>query len=168
MASWSEVEHAVPELAGTVRARFESVGVALLASLRADGSPRISGIEVTFKHGQLWLGSMPQARKGADLTRDGRLALHAGTSDPQVSAGDAKLAGHARVADESQWQSYLTPAPGDRPHPEPPFDLFWVDVTELSTLRVEQDHLVIESWRTGPASAPGRTQLIRPVASGDR
>ena len=48
----------------------------------ADGSPRISGIETTFDGGQLTFGSMPHARKGADLRRDPR-TVHAGLrADP--------------------------------------------------------------------------------------
>lgn len=149
MSSWSAVELAAPELAAAVRTRFEAVGLALLASLRVDGSPRISGIEVAFQRGHLWLGSMPEARKGADLKRDGRLALHAGTVDKQVSAGDAKLAGWARLASEDEWQVYLASVPAGKPQPPRPFDLFWVDVRELSMLRVAGDHLVIESWTAG-------------------
>jgi hypothetical protein len=38
----------------------------MTTTLRADGSPRISGIEVAFEDGELAFGSMLNARTGAD------------------------------------------------------------------------------------------------------
>src|SRR5919205_2769551 len=102
MASWSGVTSAAPELAALVRARFEATGLGLLATLRRDGSPRISGIEPLFTDAELWLGMMPGSRKAADLLRDPRFALHNATVDKQVTHGDAKLSGRAvLVQDEA-------------------------------------------------------------------
>jgi hypothetical protein len=53
-----------------------------LATVRADGSPRISGLEAKFIEEDLLFGSMPGSRKGADLLRDPRFALHSGSIDP--------------------------------------------------------------------------------------
>src|SRR5438105_6347285 len=100
MPSWSEVVSAAPELAATVQARFDAYGLALLATLRRDGSPRISGIEPLFALGELWLGMMQDSRKAADLLRDPRFALHSATTDKQVTAGDAKISGRAVIVDE--------------------------------------------------------------------
>src|SRR2546429_100973 len=101
MASWSEVESAAPELAERVRERFEATGLGLLATLRADGSPRISGIEPLFALDELWLGMMHGSRKAADLQRDPRLALHNATEDKQVTNGDARITGRAvEISDE--------------------------------------------------------------------
>jgi hypothetical protein len=71
--------------------------------LRADGSPRISGIETVFEAGELVFGSMANARKGADLRRDPRFALHSATIDPVEGAeaqwpGEAKISGRAIAA----------------------------------------------------------------------
>ena len=43
MPSWSEFEAAAPELAARVRVRLDAHVHKTLATLRADGSPRISG-----------------------------------------------------------------------------------------------------------------------------
>ena len=75
MTSWDEVEAAAPELAGRARAAFDAHKHKLLATLRRDGSPRISGIEATFADGELWLGMMPGSRKALDLRRDPRLPV---------------------------------------------------------------------------------------------
>src|SRR5688572_2010961 len=93
MPSWSDFEAAAPELAGTVRARLDAHTHKTLATVRRDGSPRISGIETTLVEGELWIGSMWQALKARDLQRDPRFALHSGSDEPADWRGDAKLAG---------------------------------------------------------------------------
>src|ERR671935_3336335 len=100
MAAWRDVASAAPELAALVRARFEATGLGLLATLRRDGSPRISGIEPLFTADDLWLGMMPGSRKAADLLRDPRFALHSATTDKQVTHGDAKINGRAVVVED--------------------------------------------------------------------
>src|ERR687883_1376464 len=100
MADWSTVSAQVPELAARVRARFEATGLGLLATLRRDGSPRISGIEPLFTDDELWLGMMPDSRKATDLLRDPRFALHSATVDKQVTEGDARLSGEAVLVED--------------------------------------------------------------------
>src|SRR6476646_8799329 len=137
MTTWSDVEAAEPDLAGRIRARFEATGLALVATVRADGSPRISGWEPLFDLGQLWLGSMPGSRKGADARRDPRIALHAATADKDVKDGDAKISGHAvEVTDDAERKAYAQAfKEGNEMDVPQPFDLFRVDVTEISMLR---------------------------------
>jgi Pyridoxamine 5'-phosphate oxidase len=151
MANWNDLVTAVPELAGAVRGRFEAHGLALLATLRRDGSPRISGIEPLVTDDQLWLGMMDGSLKGADLRRDPRLALHNATIDKEVTEGDAKVAGRAvEVRDPAAIDAFLTELRTRTGYaPEGPFDLFRVDVTEMSLIRPGGDHLLIESWREG-------------------
>ena len=68
MVSWNEVEQAEPEFAAKVRGLFDAHKHKTIATLRADGSPRISGIEAEFADGELTFGSMPRARKGRTCT----------------------------------------------------------------------------------------------------
>jgi Pyridoxamine 5'-phosphate oxidase len=151
MASWKEIEVAAPELAGRARASFDAHKHKLLATLRKDGSPRISGIEATFADGELWLGMMPGSRKALDLRRDPRLALHSASldppDDPTTWAGDAKLSGRAVEVDDPALKQRFAGGGGqpDESH------LFRVDVTEVVHTRVGDpaDHLVIELWQPG-------------------
>jgi hypothetical protein len=150
MASWKEIEAAAPELAGRARAAFDAHKHKLLATLRRDGSPRISGIEATFADGELWLGMMPGSRKALDLRRDPRLALHSASldppDDPTTWDGDAKLAGRAvEVDDPALKERFAGGGPPGGAH------LFRVDVTELVHTQVGDpaDHLVIEVWQPG-------------------
>jgi hypothetical protein len=95
MAGWQEMVEAAPEFASVVRRRLDARQHKTIATIRRDGSPRISGIETFFAEGHLWFGSMPAARKALDLRRDPRLALHSGSIDPPDWPGDAKIAGRA-------------------------------------------------------------------------
>src|SRR6202043_4125316 len=101
--AWKAIEQAEPEFAGRVRRLFDAGRHKTIATLRADGSPRISGIECEFDDGELRFGSMPEARKGADLRRDPRFALHGPAFHPQEGKeadwpGEAKIAGRAILA----------------------------------------------------------------------
>jgi hypothetical protein len=100
VTAWRDFEDAAPEFAGRVRALFDAGRHKTPATLRADGSPRISGIETVFTDGELAFGSMSNTRKGADLLRDPRFALHSATIDPAEGAaaqwpGEAKISGRA-------------------------------------------------------------------------
>jgi hypothetical protein len=97
VTAWRDVEAAAPEFARRVRVLFDARRHKTIATLRADGSPRISGIEAVFEDGQLVFGSMPNARKGADLGRDPRFALHSGTVDP-VEGSEAQWPGEAKIS----------------------------------------------------------------------
>ena len=135
MTAWKDIEAAEPEFAQRVRALFDAHRHKTIATLRADGSPRISGIEAVFEDGELVFGSMPDARKGADLRRDPRFALHSATIDPIEGAeaqwpGEAKIAGRA-FAGES-----------------PDGDRFRADIAEVVHTHLDDKAtmLVVEWW----------------------
>jgi Pyridoxamine 5'-phosphate oxidase len=136
VTSWAELERAEPEFAGRVRALFDAHRHKTIATVRADGSPRISGIEAVFQDGELVFGSMPKARKGADLVRDPRFALHSATVDPVEGAaadwpGEAKISGRALLVSNGKH--------GDR---------FHADITEVVHTHVDEKatKLVVEWW----------------------
>jgi hypothetical protein len=135
MPTWAEVTVAAPDLAAAVEARLRAAKHHVLATLRRDGSPRVSGTEVEVADGELRLGSMWQAVKARDLRRDGRFALHANPGDASMSGGDAKVSGVAvEVPDhDGAGTSHL----------------FRLDVREvvLTSVHPDGDRLVIESWR---------------------
>jgi hypothetical protein len=154
VASWSDVTAAAPELSAAVHHRFDAYGLGLIATLRLDGSPRLSGIEPLFALGELWLGMMPDSRKALDLLRDPRFALHSATTDKQVTDGDAKIAGRAIAIDAADDETFTAmraafAAETGAPPPPGPFHLFRGDVVELSMVQPAGDHLNIDSWREG-------------------
>src|SRR5215211_3848023 len=100
MATWQEIEQDAPEFAARVRARFDAGTNKTIATLRRDGTPRISGTELQFTNGQVTLGMMPGSVKLLDVRRDPRIAIHSPTIEPPAGPpdewpGDAKLAGTA-------------------------------------------------------------------------
>jgi hypothetical protein len=145
MARWTEVEAEAPDLAARARGIFDARVHKTLATLRRNGSPRISGIELIFAEGEVWFGCMPRSLKALDLLRDSRFALHSGTADPPDWEADAKIAGVAEEeTDDERKEAIVT---GETP--PGPFHLFRLDVNELVVTGVEGDELVIESWHPG-------------------
>lgn len=147
MAAWGEVVVAAPELAAAVQGRFKAHRHAILGTLRRDGSPRLSGTETDFSRGQLWLGSMGGSRKGADLRRDPRFALHSAPLELDMKEGDARITGQAQlVSDPDELAAYMGVQDDKGTEPPGPFDLFRADVTEVVLVRVADDLLVVDSW----------------------
>jgi len=144
MASWSDFSAAAPELAERVEARLDAHKHKTIATLRRDGSPRISGTESVFRDGELWIGSMWQALKAKDLQRDARFALHSGSDDPDAWKGDAKIAG---VAEEILEEARVKELNGEAAA-NGPSHLFRLDVTEVSLVDLNdtRDGLVIDVW----------------------
>jgi Pyridoxamine 5'-phosphate oxidase len=139
MTAWQDVEHVEPEFAQRVRWLFDAHRHKTVATLRGDGSPRISGIEATFEDGELAFGSMPNARKGADLRRDTRFALHSATVDP-VEGSEAQWPGEAKISGRATHAGPTTEGPDG--------DLFYADIAEVVHihLNVEATKLVVEWW----------------------
>lgn len=140
MASWKAIEEAEPGFAQRVRRLFDAGRHKTIATLRTDGSPRISGIESEFADGNLRFGSMTGARKGADLRRDPRFALHGPTFHPEDGKesewpGEAKIAGVAIPAG---------PVTGE----ESDGEMFLADITEvvITGLNAGASKLMVEYW----------------------
>lgn len=146
MSDWQEFTTRAPELAATVRGRLEAARHHVLATLRADGSPRVSGTEVAWHREQLTIGSMPAARKARDLQRDARLALHCNPGEGSMTGAEAdvKLSGTAiEVTGDSHaaWLAEVQP-------PDAASHVFRLDLTEVVSTAVAEDqtHLVITLW----------------------
>jgi hypothetical protein len=139
MTAWQDVERAEPEFAHRVRELFDAHRHKTIATLRADGSPRISGIEAVFADGQLTFGSMSHSRKGADLRRDPRFALHSATVDP-VEGSEARWPGEAKISGRAILAGPVTGGPDG--------DSFRADITEVvhTHLDAAATMLVVEWW----------------------
>ncbi len=168
MTSISDFQAAEPELAARALAILTSTTNAVLGTIRADGSPRLSGIDPFVALGQLWIGSMPDARKGHDLRRDPRMSLHGipwesrrvreGAADP--GDGDVKLTGRAVLADAEAKRAAFAAFARERGF-EPPdpdsSDVFRLDLDTVVVTSVADDQLVIDSW----SATRGRTTVRR-------
>jgi len=130
VAPWQQILDTAPHFAAAVRRHFDARTHKTIATLRVDGSPRISGIEASFANGDLSFGSMSNARKAYDLRRDQRFALHSGSMDPPDWEGDAKISGRAQEVEPNRFRA---------------------DIEEAVVVRLNEarDGLVIELWRPG-------------------
>jgi hypothetical protein len=149
MTSFADFEQAEPAVAGRVRAAFDAHRHKVLATLRADGSPRVSGIEASIADGELWLAGMPQSVKFTDLRRDPRMGLHSGSDEPDTFTADAKVSGRAvEVHDDATRARFAAAAgvPDDQS-----YDLFHVELDQVVLTAISDDKtaLVITSWRPG-------------------
>jgi Pyridoxamine 5'-phosphate oxidase len=136
---WSDFERAAPALAGAARARLEATRIALLGTIRADGSPRISPIEPFFAGEHLLLGAMARSSKARDLARDPRCVLHSAISDPDAGETEFKL--YAKVTEVEQSVRELRP------------DAWWLshdaDVAHVYTVQVEEAASVVWALQRG-------------------
>jgi hypothetical protein len=137
--TWNEFAASAPELAARVGGLFTTYRHHTMASLRLDGSPRVSGTEVEFADGDLQLGMMTGTRRADDLRRDPRIAIHSHNVEPpeddSIWTGEAKLSGRA----------IQLAGTGDE------VVRFRIEIEEvvLTGWGTPADHLVIELWRAG-------------------
>lgn len=152
MASWEEFTKAVPAMAEVVERLFDARRHKTIATVRVDGSPRISGIECSFVDGHLTFGSMANSRKLSDLRRDPRFALHSATVDP-VEGNEAMWLGEAKIAGRA---NSLGPITDDG---APAGEMFVADVTEVVFVHLDDaaTRLIIEWW----TPAGGRRSVER-------
>jgi hypothetical protein len=155
--SWRELQAGAPDLAREGWARFERTHVALLGTIRDDGSPRISPVEPYLLGGELVVGVMPSP-KLEDIRRDPRCVLHSSVSDIDGSEGEFKVHGRALPtddptivrADDTWWAGRAA----DR------FALFAVEIDEVALISwsAGQDRMTTARWsRAGGATESTRT-----------
>ncbi|MGV9352991.1 pyridoxamine 5'-phosphate oxidase family protein [Streptomyces misionensis] len=145
--NWADFTAAEPDLARTAQERFGAFRHHVLATVRPDGSPRLSGLEVRFHDGGLWLGMMPDSRKARDLLRDPRFALHANPGEGTgMAGGDVRISGRAyEVGAGPVKDGYVKEV-----EPPEPFHLFRTELTEVVRTFVEDDrYLVVQVWKPG-------------------
>ncbi|MFI2430420.1 pyridoxamine 5'-phosphate oxidase family protein [Streptomyces sp. NPDC018693] len=144
---WAAFSATEPELAKIVEERFGAFTHHVLATLRKDGSPRTTGLEVRFLGGELWLGMMPDSVKVLDLRRDPRFALQANPGEGTgMGGGDVRISGRAvEVTDPAEKRAY-----SEEVEPPEPFHLFRTELTEVVRTYVEDDkYLVVQVWTPG-------------------
>jgi hypothetical protein len=150
-SNWADFTAAEPDLAKTVEARFALHTHHVLATLRKDGSPRTSGLEVRFLDGELWFGMMPGSLKARDLTRDPRFALQANPGEgTTMGGGDVRVAGRAHLVGDPGTIARYT---GQVEVPDPDdFHLFRTELTEVTRISIEDEtYLVAQVWKPGEA-----------------
>ena len=148
MTNWQTFRDEDPELAAKVEARFAARTHHVMATVRADGSPRVSGTEVVVDGDDLFLGSMWGSRKAVDLQRDPRVAVHSNPGDETMEGGDAKVSAVAtEVPDDHPAKAALR----EEQSPPEPFHLLRLEPREVVLTEVDHEvgALYVHLWRPG-------------------
>lgn len=151
---WAEFETAAPELAQLGRTIFERDQVALLGTIRRDGSPRISPAEPDITNGRLYFGMIWQSYKALDLLRDPRCAVHGLIHNRFGDGGEFKLHGRAieitNLAERVLYREAIFQRIGWQPD-EPQFHLFAIEIHSAGNFKYEEEYRLVTVWRTGEA-----------------
>ena len=153
MLSFDAFHAAAPSIATRIRNKFEVAGMCMLATLRKDGSPRLSAVEVMFDDGRLVVGMMPGSVKALDLLRDPRCSLMTTIADKDDLSGEGKLFAHAVAwTDPAEIARFLGKAAEALEMDVEAFDgshVFEIRVSGAAWQHVDGDAFVTESWNAG-------------------
>lgn len=152
--SWRALDDDAPELAREGWARFERTHVALLGTIREDGTPRISPVEPFLIGDELAFGVM-RSPKRDDLERDPRIVLHSSVSDINGSEGEFKVYGRAVRTDEPTIRNHPDAWWSSRPREQAA--LFTVDISEavLVAWSLEFDRMETTRWTAAAGATEG-------------
>ncbi len=144
-AGWAAFASASSTLAHDIAQRFASHRHVVMATIRRDGAPRMSGMEAPIRDGHMWLGMDHDSAKAADLRSDPRLGLHSAPDDEELTAGDARIEGFAVPADAAQIELFV------RGHDHEIDDtadmaLFTVAIARAVLVKVEGRQLLVQTW----------------------
>lgn len=148
MTNWKTFEDEAPDMAAKVAARLRAHKHHVMATLRADGSPRVSGTEVELVDGEAYVGSMWRARKALDLLRDPRMAVHSNPGEETMEGGDAKFSALATEVPDGDAAKEAT---REALAPPEPFHFFRLDLLDVVLTEVdhEENALFVHLWRPG-------------------
>jgi hypothetical protein len=136
---WSEISARQPALGAVADRLLIKPGVLLAATIRRDGTARISGVEPLVLDGDLWLSMMSGSAKGRDLGRDPRIVLNSVITSPSPPA-EIKVRGTAHVVTEQDRQERYTDAVRQQIGWQPvtgQFTLLIVEVADLTYIGSE-------------------------------
>jgi hypothetical protein len=151
---WSQMTAQQPKLSQLAEQRLLAPGVVLVASIRRDGTPRLSPVEPFVLDGTFWLSMLWQSRKAADLIRDPRILVHSVITNRDGGEGEFKIRGTARAEDalqvQRQYADAVAASIGWKPEPGR-FHLFDIDIENVVYIRYDNatgdQH--VASWPPG-------------------
>ena len=145
--NWRGFEESAPDLAALALEQFERAGMALVGTLRRDGSPRISCVYPQVLEADLLLAMMWRSRKALDLQKDPRLVLHNAISTNRGDEVEVILRGRAVESSDSDLRTRnLAVVPEWH---ERQFHLFTVDLESAAMVRYEAGEQFVKVWPRG-------------------
>ena len=132
---WSDLGSTQPGLARLAQERLIDPGVVLVATIRHDGTPRLSPVEPYVLAGELWLSMMWQSTKARDLLHDPRILVHSVITSRDGTEGEFKIRGTTRAEDDlavqRRYADAVAASLGWDPQPGR-FHLFAVNISQVT------------------------------------
>ena len=101
MYSWGELQLASPDIAEFGRRRLDGK-VAYLASVKANGAPRVHPVTAFLSETRCFIFADPNSSKVRDFSQNPGFHLHCAMSDSSGSSGEFQMAGKVVVTQESR------------------------------------------------------------------
>jgi general stress protein 26 len=139
---WDDLQTQQPRLGAVAHDRLLGPGVLLVATIRRDGTPRLSPVEPFVLGGDLWLSMLLGSLKAADLHRDPRVLVHSVVTGPNGEDGEVKLRGTAVATDDRDAQQRYADAVSAALPWSPEvgrFHLFRIDVEDVTYIRYDNE-----------------------------
>ena len=114
MATWGEFAAGEPELAAFVADRLRAAP-SYLATVRANGAPRVQPVTPIIAGDGLYLFMEPTSPKGTDIRQRGWFALHNGVADNAGTGGEASVSGRGCAVDDAAVRTSVAAASSYRP-----------------------------------------------------
>ncbi|HEY7050313.1 MAG TPA: pyridoxamine 5'-phosphate oxidase family protein [Jatrophihabitantaceae bacterium] len=140
VATWSELRDQQPGLADLGEQRLIAPGVVLVATIRHDGTPRVSPVEPLLLDGQLWLSLMLGSTKAHDLVRDPRILVHNIVTSRDGIGGEFKVRGRAQLVENQAALQHYVAAVGRQLGYRMivgRFHLFTIDIHDVTFIRYD-------------------------------
>jgi hypothetical protein len=154
--SWQTFASAAPDLAACAQQEFAPGRVALVGTIRVDGSPRISCVEPNIVDGELYLGMMWQSRKALDLLRDPRILLRNAVCTSTGDEVEISLRGRAvEIHDPDVRRRYVAAVAQRIAWQERHFHLFAVQIASAALIQYAGGEQTVKLW-------PQHVQFTRP------
>jgi hypothetical protein len=156
---WQDFAVQQAELADVGVRKLTGPRVVLVATIRRDGTPRVSPVEPLIWEGDLWLSMGLGSRKAMDLRRDPRILVHSIVTSRNGEAGEFKVRGTAaeesRAAAQARYAQAAAEGLGWRPEPGK-FHLFRVELNDVTFIRWDDatNDQYVTRW-------PARTEFVR-------
>ncbi|GAA5094260.1 pyridoxamine 5'-phosphate oxidase family protein [Nocardia iowensis] len=159
---WAELVAAAPDLAGSAQEAFARSGFGLIGTVRRDGTPRISPVEVHFVDNRLVLVLIAGTRKVRDLDRDPRVLLRTPVTDAAAPEPEITVRGRVRELVDDRLRGTIADAvqsrSGWRPHPS--WRFFALDADAASCVEWNGDEMRLTRWDTAHGLRPTQRRRL--------
>lgn len=148
MIDWAQFATVSPALAFFGKARFEN-RIAYLATIRADGSPRVHPVSPFLAENHLIVYMEPASPKGHDLRRDARYCMHCTVEDNSGGQGEFLIKGQAEeIEDRKTREQVFDAARAIGYNPKERYIIFELSIEEALMTVYEEGEPKRRKWKT--------------------